>query len=40
MAIATKCVLVKAYHLIRVVKRYYKPLQRAYEIITEEIPNL
>jgi len=28
--------LVKAYHLINKVKRYYRPLRRAYEIVTEK----
>jgi hypothetical protein len=35
----TKCVLVlvKAYYLIGIVERYYRPLWRAYEIITKEL---
>jgi hypothetical protein len=33
----TKCVLVKAHYLISIVKRYYRPLWRAYKIITKEL---
>jgi hypothetical protein len=36
----TKCVLVKAHHLIGIVERYYRPLWRAYEIITKELPQV
>jgi len=40
MGIITKGVLVKAYNLIGIVKRYYSPLQRVYQIITVEILNI
>jgi len=33
-------VLVEAYNLIRIVKRYHSPLWRVYQIITVEIPNI
>ena len=32
--------LVEAYNLIRIVKRYHSPLWRVYQIITVEIPNI
>jgi hypothetical protein len=35
----TKCVLVEAHYLIGIVKRYYAPLRRAYEIIRKELLN-
>ncbi|PVH67578.1 hypothetical protein DL98DRAFT_640105 [Cadophora sp. DSE1049] len=35
-----KLVPVKAHHSIGKVKRYYRPLRRAYEIVTEEHPEL
>jgi len=40
IGIITKGVPVKAYNSIRIVKRYYSPLRRAYQIITVEIPNI
>jgi len=40
MGSVTKCVLVEAHHLIGLVERYYTPLRRAFEIITEELPQL
>ena len=36
----TKCVLVKAHHSIGIVERYHRPLRRAYEIITKELPQV
>ena len=35
-----KLISVEAYHLIGKVKRYYRPLRRAYEIVTEKPPKL
>ena len=40
MAIELKCVPIKAYHSISLVKRYYAPLRRAYDIIQEDLPLL
>ena len=37
MGTTIKSVLVKAYNLISIVKRYYGPLQRIYYIITSKI---
>jgi hypothetical protein len=37
MTIRTKAVLVEAHHLVGIVERYYRPLRRAYEIITSEL---
>jgi hypothetical protein len=31
---------VKAYHLIGLVKQYYVPLRRAYNILTKELPDV
>jgi hypothetical protein len=36
----TKCVPVEAHHSIGLVERYHAPLRRAFEIITEELPQL
>ena len=35
-----KNILVKAYNLIGIVKRYYSPLRRIYHIITFKIPGI
>jgi len=40
IGIITNGVPVKAYNLIRIVKCYYSPLRRAYQIITVEILNI
>ena len=40
IGISIKGVLVKAHNSIRMVERYYSPLQRAYQIIITEIPNI
>ena len=40
MGISIKGVLVKAYNSIGMVERYYSLLQRAYQIIITEIPNI
>ena len=40
MRITIKGILVKAYNLISIVKRYYRPLQRIYQIITAKIPKI
>jgi len=40
MGIITKGVPVKAYNLIRIVKRYHSLLRRAYQIIIVEILNI
>jgi len=40
MGIITKGVPVEAYNLIGIVKHYYSPLRRAYQIITVEILNI
>lgn len=37
MAIATKNVLIKAYWLIKMSKRYYTVLQRAYKVIANDL---
>ena len=31
---------IKAYNAIRLVKRYHVPLRRAYDILSNELPNL
>ena len=36
----TKCVPVEAHHSIGIVERYHRPLRRAYEIITKELPQV
>ena len=40
IGITTKTVLVEAHWLIRKVERYYIVLRRAYQIVSEELPNL
>ena len=40
MGTTVKGILVKAYNLVNIVKRYYKPLWRVYQIITAEIPKI
>ena len=40
MGITTKTVLVEAHWLIRKVERYYTVLYYAYQIISEELPDL
>ena len=40
MGISIKGVLVKAHNSIRIVERYYNPLQQAYQIIITKIPNI
>jgi hypothetical protein len=40
MGISTKGVLVEAHNAIGMVEQYHRPLQRAYQIITVEIPNI
>ena len=40
MGITVKGILVEAYNLISIVERYYKPLQRVYQIITAEISGI
>ena len=40
MGITIKGILVKAHNLIGIVKRYYRPLRRVYQIITAEIPEI
>ena len=40
IGISTKGVLVKVYNSIRIVKRYYSPLRRAYQIIITKIPKI
>ena len=40
MGITTKTVPVEAHWLIRKVKCYYVVLYRAYQIVSEELPNL
>jgi len=36
----TKGVPIKAYNLVRMVKRYYSPLHRIYYIIIAELPDI
>ena len=40
MGIIIKNILVKAYNLISIVKRYYGPLQCIYYILTSKIPGI
>ena len=40
MGITTKIVLVEAHWLIGKVERYYIVLRRAYQIVSEELPDL
>jgi len=40
IGISIKGVLVKVHNSIRMVERYYSLLQRAYQIIMTEIPNI
>ena len=40
IGITIKTVLVEAYWSIRKVKHYYIVLRRAYQIVSEELPNL
>ena len=40
IAIKLKYVPIKVYHLISLVKRYYAPLRRVYNIIREDLPLL
>ena len=40
MEITIKGVPVKAYNLVSIVKRYYRPLRRVYQIIIAEIPKI
>jgi hypothetical protein len=40
IGVGTKGVLVKAYNSIGIVKRYHSLIQRAYQIIVSEIPEL
>ena len=40
MGITTKIVLMEAHWLIRKVEHYYIVLRRAYQIVSEELPNL
>ena len=39
MGSTTKCVPIEAHHSIGLVERYHTPLRRAFDIITEELPN-
>ena len=39
MAITTKCVPVEAHHSMGIVERYHRPLRRAYEVISEDLPD-
>jgi hypothetical protein len=40
MGVTIKLVLVELHNSIRIVERYYGPLQRAYQIITTKIPKI
>ena len=40
IGITVKGVPVKAYNLVSIVKYYYRPLQRVYQIVTAEIPKI
>jgi len=40
MGTTIKGVLVKAHNLVSMVKRYYGPLRRVYQIITAKIPRI
>ena len=40
MGITTKTVLVETHWSIKKVKRYYTVLRRAYQIVSEELPDL
>jgi hypothetical protein len=40
MGTSTKGVPVKVYNSIKMVERYYSPLQRAYQIIITKIPKI
>jgi len=40
MGTTVKGVPVKAHNLVSMVKRYYRPLRRVYQIITAEIPGI
>ena len=40
MGITVKGVPVEAYNLVSIVKRYYGPLWRVYQIIIAEIPRI
>jgi hypothetical protein len=37
---AIRSVPIKAYNLVKIVKRYYGPLRRIYYIITTELPDI
>ena len=37
---AIKSVPIKAYNLVKIVKRYYSPLHHIYRIIITEIPDI
>ena len=37
---AIRSIPIKAYNLVKMVKRYYSPLRRIYYIITTELPNI
>jgi hypothetical protein len=40
MGLKVKIILVKAYNLVGIVKRYYRPIRKAYFIISAKIPSI